>query len=88
MQQQQVTMKNKPLNIGAKYSNPKVLYNASGKAYTPKNIGVGWGGEKPTPKKMPMKSPMKKVAPKVTPKKKSLPSKTRVMSSLKKTMGY
>lgn len=30
----------------SKFSNPNVLYSASGKAYKSKTSGAGWGGEK------------------------------------------
>ena len=35
----------------AKYSNPNVLYGASGKPYKSTSSGVGWVGEKPVSKK-------------------------------------
>ena len=35
----------------AKYSNPNVLYGASGKPYKSTSSGVGWGGEKAQNKK-------------------------------------
>ena len=75
MQQQQSNMV-KPQKVGGRKlgMNTKFVPTYGGKKGGKMSNGVGWGGEKP----------MKKI----TPKKKSLPSKSKVMSSVKKAMGY
>ena len=92
-QQQQQSHMVKPTKIGnmsrpQNMSKPmKVGGMSKPKKWTPqkgipnqaklKNIGVGWGGEKPKAK-----------SAKQLGKKAGLPSKNKVMSSLRKTMGY
>jgi hypothetical protein len=87
---QQNTQSNpvKPMPVKAKMK-PSDFPGMDSKAYNNPAFNKKYG-DKPTkstlPKKTPMKSPMKKVP--IVKKKVSLPSKARVMSSLKKTMGY
>lgn len=81
MQQQQSNMV-KPQKIGKAVGSAfkkGVIYDAYGKPA--RNFDSSkWGGEKP------IKSPKMKKLPKKHPMK--LPSKSKVMSSLRKTMGY